>query len=166
MEMFLVNARTGFLGLADEKLPYVVPLNFVYYNRAIYIHGAAHGRKIDIIGRNSNACFTVSEDLGTLTDPVPAKTDTSYMSVMLFGHIQIVTDLNEATSAMQEMLNKYVPGYYHSPLSKSHVEKYRSSLGSRTAVLKLVPESISAKLNEVNEAAKFYPGKTALDKSR
>jgi uncharacterized protein len=161
---FLAEAKTGYLGLVDQEYPYVVPLNYVWKDESIYIHGAAEGRKMDVIRQNPNACFTVSEDLGTLTDPVPAMTDTAYISVMIFGKIEMVTDLDEVTAAMQEMLNKYVPGYYHSPLAKSHVEKYRSSLGSRTAVLKLHLESLSAKANELNEKTKFYPGRTVTDR--
>lgn len=56
-----------------------------------------------------------------MVHPVHAKTDTAYMSVMIFGNAEIVSNLCDATSAMQEMLNKYV-GYYNFPLAKSHVE--------------------------------------------
>ncbi|MEH6971511.1 MULTISPECIES: hypothetical protein [Bacillus] len=50
-----------------------------------------------------------------------------------------MSDLEEATSAMQALLTKYVPGYYSSPLSKAHVEKYRLSLSSKTAIIKIRP---------------------------
>ena len=63
--------------------------------------------------------MTISENYGTMVDPVPAETDTAYMSVVANGLVEIVTDLNEATAAMQAMLDKYVPDYYHTPLSKS-----------------------------------------------
>lgn len=69
----------------------------------------------------------------------PIQTDTAYMSVMLFGKAGIMSDLEEATSAMQALLTKYVPGYYSSPLSKAHVEKYRLSLSSKTAIIKIRP---------------------------
>lgn len=157
---FLSQTKTGYLGLSDKEHPYVVPLNFVWHDECIYVHGATEGRKVDVIKENPYGCFTVSQDLGTMADPVPAKTDTAYMSVMVFGTIEIISDLDEATSAMQAMLNKYVPGYYNSPLAKNHVEKYRSPLGSKTIFFKLVPERLSAKENLVNENVKFYPGRT------
>lgn len=78
-----------------------------------------------------------------MVDPVPANTDTAYMSVMAFGKIETVTNLDEATSVMQEMLNKYVLGYYDTPLAKSHVEKYRSSLGSKTVIYKIQPTELT-----------------------
>lgn len=165
IEALLLNASTGFLGLSANDLPYVVPLNFVWLNECVYFHGAAEGRKVSYMRQNREACFTVCEQLGTMTSPIPAHTDTAYMSAMVFGRLSFVDDLDEAVSAMQAMLDKYVPGYYDQPLSKAHVEKYRSSLGSRTLVFKLTVQSISAKENERDEGGMFYPGKTILHDS-
>ncbi|MFE8697695.1 pyridoxamine 5'-phosphate oxidase family protein [Cytobacillus sp. FJAT-53684] len=159
INQFLSQARTGYLGLTDGELPYVVPLNFIWMNKALYFHGAAHGRKINLIEANPNCCFTVAEDYGTMVSPIPAKTDTAYMSVMLFGALEMVSDLTEATAAMQAMLDKYVPGYYDKSLSHSHVEKYRSSLGSHTAVFKLIPSVRTAKENQLDPQLAFYPGR-------
>ena len=159
IDQFLSHARTGYLGLTDKENPYVVPLNFIWMNEALYFHGAAHGRKIDLIQANPNCCFTVCEEYGTTVSPIPAKTDTAYMSAMLFGALEKVTDLQEATTAMQAMLDKYVPGYYDQSLSSSHVEKYRSSLGSHTVVFKLTPSVRTAKENPLDPQLAFYPGR-------
>lgn len=163
INLFLRTANTGFLGLADAHLPYVVPLNYVWTEQSetIYFHGAEDGRKISILAQNPHACFTVCENFGTMTDPVPAKTDTAYMSVMIFGTAEKVTNPEETIQAMQQLLNKYVPGYYERPLSSSHVEKYRSPLGSSTAVFKIKMEEMSAKENHVHQNKLFYPGKKA-----
>lgn len=156
---FLEAAKTGFLGLTDGMMPYVIPLNFVWMNESIYFHGASEGRKITCMEKNSNVCFTVSENLGTMTHPVPAKTDTAYMSVIIFGKAEKVVSLDESVEAMQLMLNKYVPGYYDTPLSSTHLEKYRSSLGSKTAVFKIKAEHVSSKENPVQLEKLFYSGK-------
>ncbi|WP_187445753.1 pyridoxamine 5'-phosphate oxidase family protein [Bacillus infantis] len=158
---FLKGARTGYLGLNDNSYPYVVPLNFIWQDDCIYFHGASEGRKMELLQNNPQVCFTVSEDFGTLTDPVPAKTDTAYISVMIFGKAFVLSDIEEATMVMQNMLDKYVPGYFQAPLPKAHVDKYRSSLGSRTAVIKIIPDAITAKGNMAEEERKYYPGKTA-----
>jgi len=157
---FLSKAQTGFLGLVDQTTPYVIPLNFVWNKGAFFFHGAAEGRKIDIIHNNPNACFTISESYGTMVNPIPAKTDTAYMSVIAEGRIEVVTDLKEATGAMQAMLDKYVPGYYQSSLSKAHVEKYQSSLGSKTVVYKIKPVHMTAKESKLDEQKKYQPGRT------
>ncbi|MFJ7838832.1 pyridoxamine 5'-phosphate oxidase family protein [Lysinibacillus sphaericus] len=157
---FLREAQTAFLGLVDHNMPYVIPLNFVFKEGIFYIHGANEGRKITILHTNSNACMTISGNYGTIADPIPANTDTAYMSVIANGIIEVVTNLDEATAAMQAMLDKYVPAYYQAPLSKAHVEKYQSSLGSKTIVLKLKPITMTAKAHQDNGQMKFYPGRS------
>ncbi|MCM3629048.1 pyridoxamine 5'-phosphate oxidase family protein [Paenibacillus glycanilyticus] len=163
---FLEQAKTGFLGLASGNVPYVVPLNFVWKDNAIYFHVASEGRKIDMIEDNPEGCFTVSEEYGTITDPTPAHIDTAYMSVILYGTIEKVTDGDEATAAMQVMLNKYVPGYFDRPLAKSHLERYVSSMGSKTSVFKLTASSITAKESEVNPPKMFYEGRKSYQDLR
>lgn len=160
IKKFLSEAQTAFLGLVDDNIPYVIPLNYVFKDGKFYMHGANTGRKINIINKNANACFTICENYGTIADPIPANIDTAYMSVIANGPIELVTDLDEATAAMQEMLNKYVPDYFIAPLSKAHVEKYQSSLGSKTAVLKLKPVTMTAKVHQGDEQMKYYYGRT------
>jgi nitroimidazol reductase NimA-like FMN-containing flavoprotein (pyridoxamine 5'-phosphate oxidase superfamily) len=156
----LTTCRTGYLGLSDGREPYVIPLNFVWFNKSIYFHGADEGRKVRIMEVNSSGCFTICEELGTMSNPVPAKTDTAYWSIMAFGNIERVTEVEEARNVMQQMLDKYVPGYYNKPLASSHLEKYRSSLGSKTAIYKLCPTQITGKENPLNEKARFTAGRT------
>lgn len=159
INLFLSEMETGYLGLSSQDMPYIVPLNYVWYEGNVYFHGASEGKKIEIIEDNPNATFVVSENYGTITDPVPANTDTAYLSVMLFGKVEFVNDLDEATKAMQQLLNKYVPGYYPSALPKSHVDRYRSSLGSKTKVFKLVVTAFTAKENSMIEEKWFYKGR-------
>ncbi|OUS78535.1 pyridoxamine 5-phosphate oxidase [Paenibacillus sp. MY03] len=161
IEAFLRQVRIGHLGMADGHLPYVVPLNFVWTNGKLYFHGAAGGRRNQVMEANPEVCFTVSEEYGTITDPVPAKTDTAYMSVMIFGKAHPVDDLDEATRMLQEMIDKYVPGYYNRPLPQQHVDKYRSTVfGGPVRVYRIDPHQITAKENQLEEGKMFKPGKT------
>ncbi|MNP02306.1 Pyridoxamine 5'-phosphate oxidase [compost metagenome] len=78
------------------------------------------------------------------------------MSVMIFGQAEPITDLDEATHVLQEMMNKYVPGYYNRPLSKQHVEKYRSAVfGGPVQVYRVIPSHMTAKESPI-EAGKMY----------
>jgi uncharacterized protein len=159
IHQFLQVSETGYLGVTSEDLPYVVPLNFVWVDGNIYFHGASKGRKMEVLKQNSNVCFTVSASYGTLTDPVPAKTDTAYMSVMIFGRAKTLTDYSKATYVMQKMLEKYVPNYYDQHLSQAHIERYRSSMGSKTAIIEIKTDILTAKENEPIKEKGFYPGK-------
>ncbi|WP_139997281.1 pyridoxamine 5'-phosphate oxidase family protein [Paenibacillus paridis] len=160
IEAFLGKARIGHLGMVDGQLPYVVPFNFVWANEKLYFHGAAGGRRNQIISANPEVCFTVCEEYGTITDPVPAKTDTAYMSVMIFGKAELIVDLDEATYMLQEMLQKYVPGYYNRPLSKQHVDKYRSAVyNTSVQVYRIEPHHITAKENPIEEEKMYKHSK-------
>ena len=160
VDALLLAARTGFLGLADGDDPYVVPLNFVWIQSTVYFHGAADGRKARLLASPRKATFTVCEDCGTIAHPVPAKTDTAYLSAMIFGACHPVSDLNEAVRVLQALLDKYVPGYYESPLQKGHVDSYRSALDSHAQVYKLVADRITAKQSPADPDRMFFPGRT------
>lgn len=159
---FLTKSQIGHLGLSDGLEPYVIPLNFVWFQNCIYFHGASEGRKTRILAENHLACFTISESLGVMSNPIPAKVDTAYMSAMIFGNVTKLEDINISRDVMQALLDKYVPGYYNKPLSKSHLEKYVSSLGSKTTIFQLTPTKITAKENVLDEKARFSPGRTIL----
>lgn len=159
IEEFLSSAETGFLGLANNDVPYIVPLNYVWFDGSIYFHGASEGKKVDFIKNNPVATFVISEFQGTMVSPIPANTDTAYLSVMLFGDIKIVNNLSEATNAMQALLDKYVAGYYNTPLSSQHVARYQSSLGSKTCIFKLNPTEITAKENIKIEDQLYFQGR-------
>jgi len=159
IDAFLLQAKVGNLGLANELEPYILPLNFAWWNGCIYFHGADSGRKIEMINANNRVCFSVCEEYGTVADPVPANLDTMYMSVFISGTIERVQEPAEMRDAMQAMIDKYVPGYYSAPLSLQHVLKYRSSMGSATAIFRITPTSISAKGNPHSENMQYYPGR-------
>jgi len=164
IEKLLSTADTGFLGLALNNQPYIVPLNYVWVDESVYFHGASEGKKVNFIKENKHATFVISKNEGTMVSPIPAETDTAYLSIMLFGEVQIVNDLTEATKAMQALLDKYVTSYYNSPLSSQHVERYRSSHGSKTCIFKLTPTDITAKENIKIEDQLYYQGRNVSTK--
>ncbi|MFT8872208.1 MAG: pyridoxamine 5'-phosphate oxidase family protein [Sporolactobacillus sp.] len=157
----LIEGRVGYLGLFDKEYPYVVPLNYVWLDGKIYFHGADAGKKAELMGADAHCSFTVCKEYGTISHPVPARTDTAYISVMIFGKVTQVAEWDESTHVMQALLDKYVPGYYDRGLARSHVEKYRSSHGSVTAVYCVRPDTISAKEKPLDQTLEFVPGKTA-----
>jgi len=132
IDQFLSQAKTGHLGMTNGIEPYIIPLNFCWLAGKLYFHGADSGRKIEMIQANNRVCFSVCEEYGTIADPVPAHVDTAYMSVLLAGTIERVEE---------------------------HVLKYRSSMGSVTAVFRITPDTISAKGNLAGEEKKFFHGR-------
>lgn len=156
IEKFLKDTRIGVIGMNGGDFPYAVPVNFVWYEGSVFFHGMGSGKKVDILSQEPPVCFTVFEEYGTVTDPVPCHADTSYMSVMLFGKIEKVVNFKEATLALQKIVEKYTPHYYNKDLTSKMVENYRSSLDENpVSVLKLTPEDITAKENQVKQSELF-----------
>lgn len=156
IEKFLIQTRTGVIGMNGDDFPYAVPVNFVWYDGSIFFHGMGSGKKVDILSSKPPVCFTVYEEYGTVTDPMPCHADTSYMSVMLFGKVEKIVDFKEAASALQKLVEKYTPGYYKKPLTSKLIENYRSSLDENAvSVYRLTPEDMTAKENKADENELF-----------
>ena len=58
IEEILSKATVCRLGLCEENQPYVVPLCFGYEDNALYFHCANHGKKLVILRKNNNVCFS------------------------------------------------------------------------------------------------------------
>ncbi|MDQ7095908.1 pyridoxamine 5'-phosphate oxidase family protein [Desulfosporosinus sp. PR] len=160
IKTFLGRERTGVLGLVSDTLPYAVPLDYVWHNDSIYFHGMGSGKKEKILSQHPFVCFTVYKELGTVTDPVPCHADTAYMSVMIFGRAEKVTDPDEAAAALQKVLEKFMPNYYTQSLTGTLIEKYRSSMdGNAVSVYRLTPQEITAKENSA-DLDKLFPMET------
>ncbi len=159
IEAFLADARVGVMGMDGAPGPYVVPVNFVWYNGCVYFHGMGSGKKEDILKREPSVCFTVFEEKGTVTAPFPCHADTSYFSVVIFGQAHKVTDFQEAAGALQKLAEKLMPGYYKHPMGGAQIEKYRSGMdGNAVSVYKVIPEHMTAKENAAEPDQLFRPG--------
>jgi nitroimidazol reductase NimA-like FMN-containing flavoprotein (pyridoxamine 5'-phosphate oxidase superfamily) len=145
LEAILRRASVGRLGLAVDNTPYVVPLNYVYHNGAIYFHCADEGRKIKMLKSNPQICFEVDEHYGTVRSNKPVPHSTHYASVIAFGQARIVDDLQQKFEALQALLDKYAPGRHYRPM--------RLSEAQTVTVVKISIEEMTGKAR-----APFYPG--------
>lgn len=105
--------QAGFCQVAtiDVDQPFINTVTFVYdpNEHAIYFHTAKQGRLRGNVDRGSRVCATVAE-MGRL---LPARTARSFSvefrSVVMFGRISIIEDLETGTAAMQLFMDKYFP---------------------------------------------------------
>ena len=107
----LKNGLAGVLSTKGEgEYPYAVPVNYVYSNGSIYIHGKTSGTKIRCIGADPNVSFTV---IGK-AELIPEKFNTVYKSVIVYGKAHMVTDSGKKYNAMKALMDKYSPGIHAS----------------------------------------------------
>ena len=111
-----------------DNVPYGVPMNFVYEDGVIYFHCAkAVGYKVSNIIHNSNACFTVINDVCLQ----PKTFSTKYSSAIVFGKVSIVEDEDEKKKGLEALIKKLSPEYIESGM------KYIDKSASQTYVLKM-----------------------------
>jgi nitroimidazol reductase NimA-like FMN-containing flavoprotein (pyridoxamine 5'-phosphate oxidase superfamily) len=96
MEEILRGETLGFLGLAADAEPYVVPLTYVYAEGTIIFHCALEGRKLEFLRKNPKVCFTVGRQSGkTIRHPEGAVCSADHDSVICRGAARIIEDAEE-----------------------------------------------------------------------
>lgn len=149
VEQFLHNSSYGFLALQDDKLyPTVVPLNYVYYEGAIYFHGSKAGEKVKALKSQKNVTFAIAEEMAIIpsyvSDEYLACPATSYFkSVIIYGEAVIVDDYNEKCEVLQAFMEKLQPEGRHTPIT-SEQSLYTSHVKA-THIVKINIDHYAAK---------------------
>ncbi len=143
---FLQKEHTGRIATIDKNgFPFVAPMNFVYYNNAVYIHGFPKGEKYDNMKLNSKCGFEVDKELAFLPSyffepPTDASlTDTLYISVVIKGYAELVSDNVEKAQVLNKLIEKYQ--------TEGGYEKLRSDMASVKGVnlMRIKPDIITGK---------------------
>lgn len=104
----LDSSKVLHLGLVDDGMPYIVPMNYGYTMRegklTIYLHGAAKGYKLDVIRKNPVCCFEMECAVEPFEGKLPCQYGTSYSSLMGRGNAVIVEDPTEKIAAMTMLM--------------------------------------------------------------
>lgn len=92
------------IGLSDEGMPYVVPMNYGYEMKngslTLYLHGATQGYKLDVMKKNPNVFFEMECDVNAFDGNLPCQYGTSYTSLMGRGMAEILEDPQEKQDAL------------------------------------------------------------------
>lgn len=100
------------LGLAENNIPYVVPLNYGYEyldgKLILYFHAAKEGKKLDIISKNPFACFEVDCSHNLVEADDACEYTMEYESVIGNGKIYFCDEKSEKVKALKQLMNKYV----------------------------------------------------------
>lgn len=95
------------IALCKDGKPYMVPMNFGYKDRVLYLHSAHDGEKMDIIKENPNLCFEMEVDTVLVPGEIGCKWTMHYKSVIGFGVAEIVTDTAEKSQALDIIMEQY-----------------------------------------------------------
>jgi len=104
IDALLARGKVMHLALADDNVPFVVPVFYVYDGQSVYFHSAQAGTKVEILKRNPVACFEVSLDHGIIEDEVPCDFEAQHRTVIGFGKAVFVTDQGEKVAALNRIV--------------------------------------------------------------
>jgi len=99
----LTQGKYTTISMCRNDEPYIVTMNYGYDRdkNALYFHCANKGLKLDFIRANPRVCATVVEDHGYKKD----ECDHAYLSIVFWGTLTIVEDLDEKKHALEVLLN-------------------------------------------------------------
>jgi len=139
------KTMVGHVATRDKDQPFVIPTTFWYSkeNHEIYFHSNAYGRIRYNAENYPEACFTCFESGRLLPSNIPLEKSIQYKSVMVFGTLHLIADLDEKRKILNGLLKKYFgkmkSGKDYRPITDNELKQ--------TSVYKMIISSWSGKNN-------------------
>jgi uncharacterized protein len=127
----------------DNDIPYIIPVNFGYDGKSLYIHTAKTGRKIDLIKKNNIVCFEIDIDTEIIHKKEISRCSSAYKSVIGYGKAYIIEDEQEKKTALDYLMNHYSE---EAPTQRYDYQNCINEVG----IIRIDIESISGKQSPVN----------------
>ena len=114
MEEIINRAEVCHIAFVDGDKPYVLPFNFGYESKTIYIHSASVGKKTEIVKHNNNVCinFNIDHELFFRTKEVACSYGMRFKSVVANGTIHLLDDYDRKVHAMHIIMKKHSLGEF------------------------------------------------------
>jgi hypothetical protein len=121
IEKIINNAKVIRVAVCENNRPYIVPLNFGYKEKCIYIHSSKKGMKIDILKKNNNVSFEVDSDHKLVLSDKACDFSMAYKSVIGFGRAYFIYNLIQKKQALDIIMAHYSNGIFD--YSQEQLEK-------------------------------------------
>jgi nitroimidazol reductase NimA-like FMN-containing flavoprotein (pyridoxamine 5'-phosphate oxidase superfamily) len=152
MELLLERMAVGRLAVTTKDGPYVIPVNYLFFEGSLYFHCALSGRKVEALRADARVCFLVDEVGPQVLWERGCGISQIYRSVVCFGKAGFLEDPIEKRRILGTMVQKYVPSSYHfSSMKNQNIEM--------TAVVRIVIESMSGKTHELSPSHTVLPNR-------
>ena len=106
------------LAIAAQPAPYLLPVNFGMEpdGMTLYVHGAMEGTKYDLLAKNDQVGFEMECPSGLVLDEASHSCTMNYESVMGWGTVSEVTDLDGKLHALDCIMRQYhSEDFYYDP---------------------------------------------------
>jgi nitroimidazol reductase NimA-like FMN-containing flavoprotein (pyridoxamine 5'-phosphate oxidase superfamily) len=96
------------IAFADDNEPYVVPVSFGYDGKALFIHTAKRGRKIEFIEANNRVCIELEANVSLQTNNDDACNWTfEFESVIGYGTITELETAEDMARGLNQIMLHY-----------------------------------------------------------
>jgi len=129
------------IGVSNENMPYVFPVNYAYCEGCLYFHSASEGMKMDIIKINPNVCFELDVVHELLKTDESCNWGIKYESIIGFGKANFVEAFEEKVKALDLIMRHYDKDNNGKELSY----EYKEDMVKKVVVVKIVVESMTGK---------------------
>lgn len=136
IEEILKRAHVCRLGLCNNNVPYIVPMNFGYKDNTLYFHSAKEGKKINMIKENPTICFEIDIDNELVKGENACNWSMKFKSVIGIGEAQIIDDNKLKKDALDIIMQQY---------DDSKIFEYNDKAVEAVAIIKVKINEISGK---------------------
>ncbi len=154
MELLLERMPVGRLAVTTREGPYIIAVNYLFFESSIYFHSGLSGRKMEALRADSRVCFLVDEVGPQVLWERGCGITQIYKSVVCFGKAEFVEDPLEKRGILERMVRKYVPPSY--PVSRMTDQNIR-----KTAVVRIIIELMTGKENVLSPLHKVLPHRSS-----
>lgn len=128
------------LGLVENNIAYIVPLNFGYVyekeKHIFYFHSALEGRKIRLLQENPYASFEMDTHYRLLKHEIPCEYSAQYQSIIGYGKVRFLHTVEEKMHGLRSIM-------LHNTKSDAHA--FPIDMLERVAVFCLTVGELSCK---------------------
>jgi nitroimidazol reductase NimA-like FMN-containing flavoprotein (pyridoxamine 5'-phosphate oxidase superfamily) len=109
IEEILRENDVGRLATSVDDQPYVIPINYVYFDGKVFFHSHKDGAKMRNISKNPRVCFEV--DSGEIVkSEKPCDYAWKYLSVIVRGKASLISDPGRRLMVLKRLSDKYARG--------------------------------------------------------
>ncbi|MCP3967381.1 MAG: pyridoxamine 5'-phosphate oxidase family protein [Lentisphaerae bacterium] len=100
----LSSAKICRVAMMDGDKPYIIPFNYGYKDKSIYIHCALQGKKLDLLNNHHHVCFEVEDSVKVIKEKELGRCSTRYRSIIGYGDVEIIMDDHERMNEALKIL--------------------------------------------------------------
>ncbi len=101
------GAQYCHVAMIEKGTPYVLPMNFAYDGRNIFLHSAREGLKIAALRANPLLCVQAEHDVELVRKGPPCSWGMHYRSAIARGMARFLEDAEERHAALTLIARKY-----------------------------------------------------------